>query len=34
MELTLELEKKLSCPGAFPVSRDGSLKSVILQDLS
>jgi hypothetical protein len=34
MELTLKLEKNLSCPGAFPVSRDGSLKSVILQDLS
>jgi hypothetical protein len=34
MKLTLKLEKNLSCPGAFPVSRDGSLKSVILQDLS
>jgi hypothetical protein len=34
MVLTLELEKKLSCPGAFPVSRDGSLKSGIHQDLS
>jgi hypothetical protein len=32
IEMTLELEKQLACPGAFPLSRNGSNESVVPQN--